>query len=368
LRPRLPIRAVIVTFEPDIRSLEALLESLKRQTYPLETTISDNGSRKSPVSRIAADWGVDFRPHKTNRGFGHAIHRVVMTSAERLVLVLNWDIRLEPTAVEEMVRVYLSEQGIGAVCPKVLWAPDPRFIDSVGTGVDRFLQAYNRGIGEPDLGQYDVDESPLGACFAAVLLDRAAYLATGGMDASYFLYYEDIDYSIRLRRSGYQIRTAPRAIAFHEHSAGVARLPDYFKHYYLKRNLVWTAVKHLPASRLPGFVGFILEVALTEARLRKRFAINWLRILMDSGIHFPRLLALRWSYPRDGSWIHLMDACPETFFDAAGRRPENPVWSEGSARGKRFALAGDRGDWLVYRRMKALRARGIVQPMEAPAP
>jgi GT2 family glycosyltransferase len=357
--PQLPIRAIIVTYEPDLSVLGTLIGSLKEQTYPVEITIWDNGSRKVPVARFAEERGVEIHASRRNRGFGEAVHRAVMRARERLVLILNWDIWLDAKAVEEMVRVYRSEPGVGAVCPKILWAPDPRFIDSVGTGVDPFLQAYNRGIGEPDLGQYDVVESPLGACFAAVLLDRAAYLAIGGMDSRYFLYYEDIDYSIRLRRAGYQIRTAPRAIAYHLHSAGVSRFPEHFKHYYIKRNLVWTALKHLPASRLLGFFAFILSVAVTESRLRKRWALNWVKILGSVVLNLPRLLFLRWSYPGEGSWIYLVEAFPETYFDASARKPERAVEAEAAAKGKRFALTGEKDDWLAFRRVKAMRERGF---------
>ncbi|MHA2621271.1 MAG: glycosyltransferase family 2 protein [bacterium JZ-2024 1] len=357
--PALPIRAVIVTHEPDPESLGRLIESLKKQTYPIHITISDNGSRKVPVASLAKEWGVDYIGSRQNTGFGQAIHRVVLTAPERLILVLNWDIWLEPHAVEEAVRVYRSVPGIGAVSPKILWAPDPRFLDSAGTGLDTHMQAYNRGIGEPDIGQYDVIEFPLGACFAAVLLDRAAYLAIGGMDTRYFLYYEDIDYSIRLRRCGYQICTAPRAIAYHQHSADVSRFPDHFKHYFLKRNLVWTALKHLPASRIPEFFWFIVGVALQESRARKRYALNWLRIAGATLGHLPLILFMRWSTPGDQGWLRLMDKSPETFFDTAMRKPAHEEWAQAEARRKRFALNGDREDWLAYRRACARRARGL---------
>lgn len=361
---RLPIRAVIISYEPDPKSLEDLLESLQRQSYPIHIQIWDNGSRKMPLEELAKRFGVELRRTRRNFGFGDAIHRAMIAAPERLVLILNWDVRLEPNVVEELVRVYSSQPGIGAVCPKVLWAPDPRFIDSVGTGLDKNMQAFNRGIGEPDLGQYDVDESPLGACFSAVLLDRAAYLTIGGMDTRYFLYYEDIDYSIRLRRYGYQIRTAPRAVVYHEHSAGVSRFPDYFKHYYLKRNFVWTALKHLPAIRLMKFLPFVSGVAFTEGRLRKRFALNWLRILFSTLFNLPHLLYVRWSLPRERTWLYLMDESPETFFDAGGRQPIHPEWAEATARKKRFALTGHSDDWFAYRQAKARQTRWFYEATE----
>jgi GT2 family glycosyltransferase len=91
------------------------------------------------------------------------------------------------------------------------WRPD-------GYGVDL-------GFMEPDVGQHDEPAEVPAWCGGAVLLRRSYLEQTGGFDERLFLYYEDLELSIRGARLGWRYRYEPRSVVEHRHAASFASDP-----------------------------------------------------------------------------------------------------------------------------------------------
>jgi GT2 family glycosyltransferase len=108
---------------------------------------------------------------------------------------------------------------VGIVAPKLLRASDPTVLDSTGLFIDRRRCPYDRGQGETDRGQYDVQSDVFGASGAAALYRRAMLddLVCGGeyLDQDFFAYYEDADLAWRAQLRGWRCIYAPRAVATH---------------------------------------------------------------------------------------------------------------------------------------------------------
>jgi hypothetical protein len=101
--------------------------------------------------------------------------------------------------------------------------------------------------GEPfydvDRGQYDLVEDVPAFCGAATLLRRSALEEVGTFDSSFFMYYEDTDLSLRLRRHGWRIVYAPDARVRHHHSATSVEWSPRFC-YYTERNRLLTLMRN----------------------------------------------------------------------------------------------------------------------------
>lgn len=91
------------------------------------------------------------------------------------------------------------------------WRPD-------GYGVDL-------GFMEPDIGQHDRPTDVPAWCGGAVLLRRTYLEQTGGFDERLFLYYEDLELSIRGARLGWRYRYEPRSVVEHRHAASFGTDP-----------------------------------------------------------------------------------------------------------------------------------------------
>ena len=115
--------------------------------------------------------------------------------------------------------------------------------------------------------------APVRRSIAKTLLDE-----TGGFDASFFAYLEDVDLAWRARWLGWTARYVPEARVVHAHSAtGTEESP--FKTFHLGRNKVWTIAKNHPTRALlmygPLLVAYDLaSLPITLTRQRSLAALR----------------------------------------------------------------------------------------------
>ena len=92
-------------------------------------------------------------------------------------------------------------------------------IDSIGLSVDRYNIAIIIGKDEIDRGQYDGLQE-IGACSGgAMVIWKHIFQDIGNFDPIYFMYYEDVDLSWRIRLKGFRIFPAHSSIVYHVGSA-----------------------------------------------------------------------------------------------------------------------------------------------------
>ncbi|MCL2110340.1 glycosyltransferase family 2 protein [Microgenomates group bacterium] len=100
------------------------------------------------------------------------------------------------------------------------------------------LSGFHQGVNEVDRGQFMIEKTKeldfATAC--AVLMRREIYELTGGFDDKFFLYYEDIDLSVRTKRAGYTINFCPEARIWHVNGGSGGGSGSQLQNYYLTRN------------------------------------------------------------------------------------------------------------------------------------
>ena len=238
--------------------VSSVLESVGAPAF--EVVIGDNGSTRHPQSAgmvAGTDRRVRAVPFGRNWGFAGGVNRLIAAAhadASQLLL-LNSDAALEPDALAQAVAVLddAPERTV-SVAPKMLLAAHPGVIDSVGNAVNGVGEAFNVGLGQPDIGQFDVasgTEPCFGPCFGAALFRRSAFepSGVGPMPEAHFLYYEDVWWNWRAQLLGYDSATAPAARVHHLMSGSTRHLDYGFKFRLAERNLLTTAAVHLEPRR-----------------------------------------------------------------------------------------------------------------------
>lgn len=97
-------------------------------------------------------------------------------------------------------------------------APVERVVDiinSAGTYLSSHGFGGDYGYGSPDDGTFDIVGERFGGCGAALVTTRETWLRLGGMAAEYFAYYEDLDWSWRLRLAGLSTLYDPAGVVRH---------------------------------------------------------------------------------------------------------------------------------------------------------
>jgi N-acetylglucosaminyl-diphospho-decaprenol L-rhamnosyltransferase len=237
------VRVVVVTYN-GAHLLPRCLDALLSQTggpAAAEVVVVDNASTDGTPALLTERYPtVRVVQAATNTGFAGGVTLGLADCSAPIVVLVNNDAVVAPGFLDAIVEPF-ADRRVGAVCAKVLLA-DGSEINSVGVEVTTDGYGRDRGWREPDDGRYDTATEVMAGSGSALALRLAAVQDAGGIDASYFLYYEDVDLTWRMRLLGWSVVTAPAALARHEHSASVGR--DSPLHaYYSERNRLLTMVK-----------------------------------------------------------------------------------------------------------------------------
>lgn len=168
-----------------------------------------------------------------NLGFARACNLAFERFEGDPVLLLNPDARLLPDCLTHLNHTLLSSSRIASASPHMFWDDALQF--HIPPSVPPFLfeiqsffaswgpeAAVNRvlsGLWRSKCVKTWLGEKPISANYFSgghVLLKREAVLRAGGLfDPDFFLYFEDTDLSIRLRKKGFQLMMEPRAKGVH---------------------------------------------------------------------------------------------------------------------------------------------------------
>jgi GT2 family glycosyltransferase len=108
------------------------------------------------------------------------------------------------------------------------------------------------------LGTHSGNELPI-LCGCAVIVSREAFLEKGGLDESFFMYGEELEYSIRIYNSGGLVTMLPKTAArVYRDQSPSTRSP--YVYYYQTRNFLYLLSKHdvSKSSLLKAGVAFML--------------------------------------------------------------------------------------------------------------
>jgi GT2 family glycosyltransferase len=219
------------------------LRSLASLTYTsLMTVIVDNGSTDDSRRRFREDFcAVPLIENHANLGFARGCNVGIRWALERgadYVWLLNNDTQAEPGALAAMVAV--AEQGarIGAVGGVLCDMEDPGRVHEWGggwLGLRSGISCVHRRPRAQGRLTY--------ICGGCLLLRRAALESVGLLDEGYFMYGEDADLGIRLRRSGWCLAIAADARVRHRHGPS---LPALARIYLSSAGAARTLRKHSP--------------------------------------------------------------------------------------------------------------------------
>jgi GT2 family glycosyltransferase len=244
-RPAGDVVVVVVNYG----SHELLERNLTALDVPV--VVVDNhrdAAATAAVTTLARRRGWHLRAQPVNLGFGAAVN-IGAAEALRLgadvLLVLNPDAVITPEVVEQLRRAALDDPR-ALVIPRLL-RPDGSVWFRGG------LVAYDAGGLRPHRGTVPErhEEWLTGACLA---VHRDFWAELGGFDEDYFLYWEDVDLSVRCTRLGGRLVVRDDLTAVHDAggtqdgAGGRAKSAVYY--YYNCRNRLLFAAKHLaPADR-----------------------------------------------------------------------------------------------------------------------
>ena len=216
----------------------------------MEVIVVDNGSKEDEASILQERYPYikAIRSDK-NLGFAGGNNLGIKTARGKYLYLINNDTIFKDFNPQVLIHRLESSQTIAMVCPKIRFAWGNNPIQFAGYTPLSTITVRNKaiGFGEEDKGQYDTPYSTPYAHGAAMMLKREVIDKVGLMPECYFLYYEELDWSMMITRAGYEIWYEPTSTIYHKESQSTGQNSP-LRTYYITRNRLllvkrnWTGV------------------------------------------------------------------------------------------------------------------------------
>lgn len=239
--PQFPLVSIVtVNYNHSDITME-LIESLSHCTYPnIEIIVVDNASPADNPRRIKERYPyITLHESVINYGFAGGNNLGIMRSRGAFVLILNNDTVVEPDFLEPLVKKFQDHPEFGAISPKIKYFYKRDTFQYTGfTEINKWtIRNKTIGEGEVDKGQYDMDRETAYAHGAAMMIPMSVIKLVGMMSYEFFLYYEEADWCIRIRKAGYKIGYVYKSVVYHRGSTTTGN-DSALKTHYLTRNRI----------------------------------------------------------------------------------------------------------------------------------
>lgn len=217
-----PISAVVVNYQGEAY-LEACIRSIQAQSLPVaEIIVVENASTDGSLNLLNTHFrDVEVLRMVENVGACTARNVGLRAAKYRWVLLVDNDVVLAEDTLEELSGAIAQHEGAVMAQPRSLFKADPTRVHYDGGDFHYagLISLHNFGSEAAALGSPDVEEIDV-AISLCLLADKKAVVEVGGFDEAFFILFEDLDLSHRLRLAGHRILKVNRAAVLHD--AGTA--------------------------------------------------------------------------------------------------------------------------------------------------
>ena len=228
---------VILSYNNSADTLECLDSLQNLKGGPLPTYLVDNGSTDDTLVRVQAEFPqVRILAQSANlgvpRGFNKGVYQALADGFD-YILILNNDTVADPALVEELHKVALQDPDCAVVMPRIYYYP-PRQgpLSRQDVWADGgYYRTFPPAIKLKDNRQHIDFSKPRQVDYVptcGLLFHRRAFENAGLFDEGYFLFYEDWDFSERLRQAGLTLWSAPEAVLWHKVSRSTAKNMSFY--------------------------------------------------------------------------------------------------------------------------------------------
>lgn len=245
------IGIVIVNYNGGDDTLECLrsLENIDWGNYEIIAVDNASDDASFVLNKIHSDFPrVKILALPRNRGFAGGNNvgiNCALENGAEYVILLNNDTVVAPDFATRLVEAAETDEKIGIVGAKIYYFSDKNRIWYNGgefSWIDggRHIQD---GVIDDQPNDVKIKDTEY-ATGCILLIKKQAIEKIGLLSENFFMYYEDIDWSLRARKAGYRTVVAPATHIWHKVSRSAFKLGEPAIHYYNIRNALLLTKKH----------------------------------------------------------------------------------------------------------------------------
>jgi GT2 family glycosyltransferase len=292
-----PLISILILNYNGKHLLKLCLDSVLEQNFTdYELVVVDNNSNDDSVAYIRENFTkAKLVKNTENFGFAKGNNIGIKACTGEWIFFLNNDTILEENCLEFLAKHIENKKTEQLIfMPLMLKADSPELVDSAGDMLYPWGYAYKYGkvlANKPEFSEYR--EIALACCGAAVF-NKELLKKLNGFDEDFFLYYEDVDLSLRARHLGAEIWLVPQAKVLHKGSATIGKRNSQ-RLYYIERNRFFTKLKNFPLLTLIKYapVSFTYSVLSFVLWTKRGFLGTWIKSHLDMLKRMPKMIKKR---------------------------------------------------------------------------
>lgn len=225
-----PLSVVIVNYRTPDLTIKCVRSLIRHGVAaPEDIVVVENGSGDDSAAVIAAGVTCTLVVAPGNGGYGAGINLGMRHVRHALVLCLNPDTYFTDDDVLGVAPIFAEEPVLGLLGLDLRYPSGERQFParrdySLVDIVLRRTRLGRWGPGRRLVDRHLMKDAWDGGIFSAdwvmgtgFVVRRAAFDAIGGMDTDFFLYMEDVDLCLRLRKAGWRVAAVPGIRLVHDH-------------------------------------------------------------------------------------------------------------------------------------------------------
>jgi GT2 family glycosyltransferase len=256
----LPLVSIItINFNAAVTTAQFLRSCSQLSYQNFEVIVVDNASTPPLTDTLdpARYAWLRLIRSETNTGFTGGNNLGMAAANGDFFFIVNNDTDFGPDLLDTLLLPFGTDPCIGVVCPKIRFYDQPTVLQFAGYSPMNMYTgtAVPLGLGQTDTGTFDQSGPTNFAHGCALLIRREVVTRVGRFADLFFLYYEELDWSQRIKDTGYLIYYQASALIFHKDSVSVGR-GNPLKTYYLTRNRILFMRRHGRGAKRLIFYAF----------------------------------------------------------------------------------------------------------------
>ena len=263
-----PLISIVTINYNGLNDTSELIESI--QTYihstSYEIIVVDNASKKNEAFLLKEKYPfVNVIASPINLGFSGGNNLGIKQAKGEFIFLLNNDTYITNDCFHYLIESFEKNPSVGMVCPKICFATGKQNIQYAGYTTLSNITLRNKaiGLGEKDQGQYNHQYKTAYAHGAALMIRKETIEQIGLMPEIFFLYYEEIDWSTKLKEEGYEIWYNGNCTVFHKESQSTGQ-ESPLRTFYMMRNRLLYAWRHKKGIAKWLSVGYLSTIAANK--------------------------------------------------------------------------------------------------------
>lgn len=227
-------------FEDTCEMVESLRKRLK--SVVSEIIVVDNGSANNEAYEFLKKYPfIGTMRSNRNLGFAGGNNYAISIAKGKYILFLNNDTYIQEDHFREMLNFMEAHPEVAGASPLLRYNDEDQPVQFAGfTPLTTYtLRNSSIGLGQPMSEEYLQPKEIPYLHGAAMLIRKSLIDEIGHMPICYFLYYEELDWSLRFTEKGYKLYYLPCQTVFHKESRSTGKVSALRTYFMMRNRLVF---------------------------------------------------------------------------------------------------------------------------------